>query len=313
MPSVTERFSITATFYHKTYIISIGKSKMTITTEKQNVLHLGGAEKHFVPEQIFDCGQCFRFEKVSDGRYGGVAFGRYIEVTLEDGIPCIYGAVEGDYALWSDYFDMELDYGKVAQSFSHDKTLCEAAKVGCGIRILHQDEFETLISFIISQNNNIPRIKGIISNLCKTYGEPFCDAWGNIRYSFPTPERIYNAGEDGMSKLRMGFRAKYVIDAVTRILDGRLVLSDIYGMPTSDALEYLMQVKGVGLKVASCAALFAFKKYDSFPVDVWVKRILDKYYGGHENVSAAQFGEYGGIAQQYLFYYERCQNGVYLS
>ena len=286
---------------------------MTITTtEKQSVLRLCKNE-NFIPEQIFDCGQCFRFEKVADGRYGGVAFGRYIEVSLEDGVPCIYGASERDRELWNDFFDMSLDYGRVGESFSNDATLTEAYKAGCGIRILHQDEFETLISFIISQNNNIPRIKGIISNLCKTYGEAFTDAWGNERYAFPTPESIYNAGLDGMANLRMGFRAKYVTDAVTRILDGRLVLSEIYKMPTADALEYLMQVKGVGLKVASCTALFGFKKYDAFPVDVWVKRILDKYYGGHEKVDAEYFGEYGGIAQQYLFYYERCQSGVYLS
>ena len=268
--------------------------------------------KNFDPAMVFDCGQCFRFDKTEKGSYAGVAKGKYIEVEKRDGDIFLSGASEDDRELWEDFFDMKLDYTEIGESFSFDKTLSEAYKYSSGIRILHQDEFETLISFIISQNNNIPRIKGIISNLCKTYGEPVVDdGSGDVYHTFPTPEKIVEAGEEGMKNLRMGFRAGYVYDAASKVLSGETDLNSVYAMDTESALKYLMRIKGVGLKVASCTALFAFRKYDAFPIDVWVKRILDKYYDG--KVEASYFGKYGGIAQQYLFFYERCMSGVFLS
>ncbi len=280
------------------------------------------APKNFDPELIFNCGQCFRFDRKQilseNGEacdmispvFCGVAKGRYIEVENVNGDIILGGAKQEDMEMWNDYFDMSLDYAEIGESFSFDKTLYEAYSYGSGIRILHQDEFETLISFIISQNNNIPRIKGIIRNLCAAYGEPIECPDGETRHAFPTAQAIVEAGEDAMKELRMGFRAGYVFDAAKKVADGSIDLMSVYDMDTENALKYLMQIKGVGLKVASCTALFAFRKYDAFPIDVWVKRILDKYYDG--KVGAEYFGKYGGIAQQYLFYYERCKSGVTL-
>ena len=170
---------------------------------------------------------------------------------------------------------------------------------GRGIRILRQDGWEALCSFIISQNNNIPRIKKIIENMSKTFGEKI----GDDLYAFPTAKALYEAGEDKIFELKTGFRAKYIYDAAKKVANGEIDLSLIDKMPTKDALEYLMQIKGVGLKVASCALLFGFNKTDAFPVDVWVKRVLEKYYPN--GLDLDNLGDYAGMIQQYLFYYER--------
>lgn len=268
---------------------------------------------HFVPEKVFDCGQCFRFDKRADGTYFGVAKNKYIEVS-KNGNDVIFNHCTGrDFEeIFRDYFDMDFDYEEAAGSLRLDPTLIKAAEFSKGIRILHQDEWEALCSFIISQNNNIPRIKGIISNLCKSYGKPvFEDEYGNTHYSFPSAEVIANAGEVAMAELRTGFRAKYIYDAARKVADGKIDLMLPYSMSYDEGAQYLQNIKGVGLKVASCVLLFSYRKYDAFPVDVWVKRILEKYYDG--KVGAEYFGKYAGLAQQYLFYYERCENNVYLN
>ncbi len=268
---------------------------------------------NFVPEQVFDCGQCFRFDRKEDGTYFGVAKNKYIEISKNQADVILSNCTEKDYnEVFRDYFDLDFDYGNAAKSLELDETLTSAARFASGIRILHQDEWEALCSFIISQNNNIPRIKGIIRNLCEAYGEPiFEDSNGKVHYSFPSADVIARAGEKGMSELRTGFRAKYIYDAASRVASGEIDLALPYSMTYDEGARYLQSIKGVGLKVASCVLLFAYRKYDAFPVDVWVKRILDKYYGG--NVDAQYFGKYAGLAQQYLFYYERCENNVFLN
>ncbi len=270
-------------------------------------------QNDFIPEQIFDCGQCFRFDKKSDGSYFGVAKGKYIQVTQKNGDIILENCTKDDFEkIFSDFFDLSFDYSQARKTLNIDNTLAKASDFGKGIRILHQDEWETLCSFIISQNNNIPRIKGIIKNLCRTYGkEIYTTEDGEKHYSFPDAETVAMAGISGMADLRCGFRAKYIYDAASKVASGEIDLSLPYSLSYGDACSYLMQIKGVGLKVASCVCLFAYRKYDAFPVDVWVKRILDKYYDG--KVSAEYFGEYAGLAQQYLFYYERCENNIYLN
>lgn len=269
--------------------------------------------ENFDPAQVFDCGQCFRFDKKSDGSYCGVARGKYIEVRKEKEDVIISNCTREDFdGIFRDFFDLDFDYTAAAKSLSVDDILKKASDFGSGIRILHQDTWEALCSFIISQNNNIPRIKGIIANLCRQYGEPiYRDSDGVIHYSFPSAEVIAGAGEKGMAELRTGFRAKYIYDAASKVASGSIDLSAPYGMSYSEGARYLSEIKGVGLKVASCVLLFAYRKYDAFPVDVWVKRILEKYYDG--KVGAEYFGEYAGLAQQYLFYYERCENNVFLN
>lgn len=279
------------------------KSQYIITPKPNN----------FKLSDIFDCGQCFRFNKKNPDCYGGVAFGKYIEISETPDSIIISNSDKNDYdALWKDFFDIEFDYEKCIQDFSFDKTLSEACNYAGGIRILHQDHWEALCSFIISQNNNIPRIKKIIESLCRELGDiVYTDNNGNNYYSFPPPKKILEAGEQAIFDLKTGFRAKYIIDAAEKVVDGTIDFEKIESMDTDDALEALCSIKGVGPKVASCILLFSFRKYDCFPIDVWVKKILAKYYPDFK--SKDYFGKNAGIAQQYLFYYERCMSGVYLN
>ncbi|HPT84410.1 MAG TPA: DNA glycosylase [Bacillota bacterium] len=270
--------------------------------------------------QIFDCGQCFRFDPDPAGGISGVAFGRWVR--LEQPRPdtlIIYGAGREEYErVWKRYLSLDEDYGAIkadiAERFApFDKAgiINAAMERGGGIRILRQDPWETLCSFIVSQNNNIPRIKKIIAALSEEYGEKFeyksGDGESKTFYSFPTAEALASAGEEALYALRTGFRAKYIYDAARKVAEGELDLGSIAKLPTSEAAAELMKIKGVGLKVASCVLLFGFGRTEAFPVDVWVRRVLDKYYP--DGLDTTALGRYAGIAQQYLFYYERYING----
>lgn len=268
--------------------------------------------KNFDLEHIFDCGQCFRFNKHKEkmNTYCGVAFGKYLEVSQDYNNVYFHNTTEEDYKnCWHNFFDMECDYNSIIFSFKDDKTLADAAAFSSGIRILRQAPWETLCSFIISQNNNIPRIKGIIENMSEAYGEEFCID-GEKFYAFPTSKALVDAGEDKIFALKTGFRAKYIYDAAYKIENGDINLDSIYEMNLDTAMQTLMKICGVGPKVASCVLLFGFSKYNAFPIDVWVKKILANYYA--DGISSHLSGKYAGIAQQYLFYYERCKNNVYL-
>ncbi len=264
--------------------------------------------KYFDLDMIFDCGQCFRFERTeNEGEYEGVAKGRYIRLLQSEKEITIYGSDEQDFnEIWKHYLALDCDYEQIrsdiADRFGDDPTIRSAMEAGLGIRILCQDPWETVCSFIISQNNNIPRIKKIISALCASYGEKILAA-DRIYYSFPTAKALYDAGEEAIFALKTGFRAKYIYDAAKRVVRGELDLDGLLSCNTEELLCELMKVKGIGLKVASCAALFGFSRTDAFPVDVWVKRVIEKYYGDGLDISS--LGQYAGIAQQYLFYYER--------
>ncbi len=252
----------------------------------------------------FDCGQCFRFNKNEDGVWQGIAFGKKLSGYTEGCDTLLFCKEEDYYAVWEDFFDLKRDYSVIQNSFSHDRNVSEAAEIGKGIRILKQDKWETLVSFIISQNNNIPRIKKIIESLCALLGEPL----GNGQYAFPTPEKIYNAGAEGLAPIKAGFRVKYILDAAYRVLSGETDLEYIASLSYEEAEKELMKIKGVGKKVASCVLLFGYGFLSAFPVDVWVKRVLEKYYD--EDFDPLSLGEYAGIAQQYLFYRERYLNKV---
>jgi N-glycosylase/DNA lyase len=255
---------------------------------------------NFSLEQTFECGQCFRFEQTSEGLYSGVALGRKLIIGQEKDIVTLYDVSESEFEQrWRSYFDLDRDYACILDRLSFDGRMREAVRRACGLRILRQEGWETLCSFIISQNNNIPRIKKIISSLCRLLGEQISED----AYSFPTAEKVAAAGIDGLAPIRSGFRAKYIIDAARKVSEGQINLSEIGSLEYLRAREKLMCIKGVGEKVADCVLLFAFGFYEAFPKDVWVKRIIDKYYG--EDFEADYFGENAGIAQQYLFYYER--------
>lgn len=269
--------------------------------------------KNFDLSQIFDCGQAFRFNKsdTKENTYFGVAHSKYIEISTDENNIIFNGVCDEDFKnIWYNYFDFSTDYSSVINSFGDDDILFEAANFSQGIRILKQDKWETLCSFIISQNNNIPRIKGIIENISLAFGEKISCFDSKERYAFPTAKALYEAGVDEIFKLKTGFRAKYIFDAAKKVATGELKLNDINKMDTQSALNELMKINGVGPKVASCVLLFAYSKFDAFPIDVWVKRILENYY--KNGISPHLSGSYAGIAQQYLFYYERCKNNVYL-
>ena len=262
------------------------------------------------PVKTFECGQCFRWNADEQGDYWGVARGRAAKVIVEDDKVYIITSQEDYDSIWRDYLDMERDYESIRLGFDGGDYLSRCAEFGAGIRILRQERWEALCSFIISQNNNIPRIKGIIENMSKEYGTAIHEASGNTFYSFPTPKALLDAGEDKIFALKTGFRAKYIYDCARLIENGDINLDDIRNMPLELAGETLMKIKGVGPKVCACALLYGFGRYDAMPIDVWVKKILDKYYGG--KVSENLSGKYAGIAQQYLFYHERCLNNVFI-
>jgi N-glycosylase/DNA lyase len=177
---------------------------------------------------------------------------------------------------------------------------------GSGIRLLRQEKWETLCSFIISQNYNIPRIRSLIEAISRRYGDKI-DSWsvGDF-YSFPTAKRIANASIDELRELKVGFRAPYIYDAATKVASGELDLESLNSLTTDELLASLMSIKGVGLKVASCVALFAYGRLDCFPIDVWVKRVIEKYYP--EGFDHTVLPNTAGLVQQYLFYYERYRN-----
>lgn len=262
---------------------------------------------HFDINKIFDCGQTFRFEPY-EGGIAGIAHGIYVHILQSENIVKIYGCNEKDYHdFFAHYLSLNRDYSEINNDiFSHfpEGIIQKAQASAHGVRILSQPLWETICSFIISQNNNIPRIKKIITSLCEAYGDKIECFDGQTRYDFPTPDKLLLCGEDGLRELKTGFRAKYLIDAAEKWQAG--VFDRFDELPYDDAKKALLTVKGIGEKVANCILLFSCEMYGAFPVDVWIKRVIDKYYGGTLDLN--DLGEYAGVAQQYLFYYERYIN-----
>lgn len=266
-------------------------------------------------KQTFDCGQCFRFDPVdAEGggvTYDGVAFGKYVRLSQNLGKLTLYNTDEAEFEqIWKPFLGLDEDYGAIRGSLSGvgGEYLDSAMVTGQGIRILRQDPWEALCSFIISQNNNIPRIKSLVSALCERYGEKIDVSLpdGTVKqcYSFPSAKDLYeNASVGGLQNLKMGFRAKYIMDAAEKVALGILDLELVREMTPKDAMDVLMSVNGVGPKVASCALLYGLYRTDFFPIDVWMKRIIENRYGGELDIAA--LGKYAGLAQQYMFYHER--------
>ncbi len=265
--------------------------------------------EHFDLNMIFDCGQCFRFDRTNgvENAYEGVALGKYLKIVQNDKNITVFGIDKDDYEqTWKHFFAVDEDYENIQKnilsSFGNDDTILSAIKSGDGIRILHQDPWEVICSFIISQNNNIPRIKKIISAISQAYGEKIISENG-CHYAFPTATALFNAGEEKIFSLKTGFRAGYIYDAAKKVSRGELNLELMSSFDTDKLIKELMSVKGIGPKVASCIALFGFGKTDAFPIDVWMKKVIAKYYP--QGLSPSTLGGYAGIAQQYLFHYER--------
>ena len=277
----------------------------------------------FSISKIFDCGQCFRFNPVKNSKheteYSGVAFGRFVSFAQDGYTLYIYNSTKEDYEnIWKHYLSLDVDYLQIENDIicrSSNANLMNAIEYSRGIRILNQEKWETVCSFIISQNNNIPRIKKIIESLSKRCGKKIIFPKGaqahlseiSEYYSFPTPEAIIELGIEGLAELRTGFRAKYIYDAAIKIKSGHIDFDVIDKLSTEESIKYLCEVKGIGPKVASCALLFAFEKYDAFPIDVWIKKVIAKYFDSEnpDKFESQVLGDYAGIAQQFLFYYER--------
>lgn len=244
-------------------------------------------------DETLDCGQAFRWEKTSDNAYSGAFLNKKLVISCENGSDLfrLHDTTASDMeSIWADYFDLGTDYGELKRRFSEDETLDKACSYAGGIRILKQNRWEALSSFIISQNNNIPRIKGIIGRLCEHYD------------GYPAWEDMVSETADSLGYLRSGFRAKYLVDAIAKISSGEIDLDKVAKMNIADARKTLQTIKGVGPKVAECALLFGFYRTEAFPMDVWVKRVMTNWYpnGLPDCTKGVE-----GIAQQYLFHYIR--------
>ena len=254
--------------------------------------------------QTLDCGQAFRFSPLPDGRWQGVAGNRSCIVGLSENVLTIECSCGGDCAVfWARYFDLERDYCSLHTLFSTDPILRRAISYCPGIRLLRQDGWETLCSFIISQNNNIPRIKGILQRLCMAFGDPLPDG----QHAFPSARTLAGLPLEALDILRAGFRAKYLLDAAQKVTSGEVELEALFTLPLDEARELLKRIRGVGPKVAECVLLFGFSRTECFPQDVWIKRAMEQLYP--DGLPEA-FLPYAGIAQQYLFHYCRTCPGA---
>lgn len=283
--------------------------------------------KNFKLKQTFECGQCFRFEKISDTNYITVAFERVIEVKEDGDNIIIYNSNEKDVKeIWIKYFDLERDYTSIKEELSKDDLLRKSVEFGSGIRLLNQDPFEILISFIVSARNSIPSIMKTINKMSTKWGTEI-EYKGNIYYAFPTIEQISKATLEEIQETGASFRSKYIIDTIGNVYRSKMALkndSKEYEELKKFDLDYikklnddechtaLQEFKGVGAKVADCIMLFSMEKYSAFPVDVWVKRAMVYFYGAEDAslnkiriFGRNKFGRLSGFAQQYLFYYAR--------
>ncbi len=304
--------------------------------------------KDFNLDHIFDCGQCFRWSRQEDGSYTGIAMGKAVNVSLKEvpagegsGADGTCGPGEGQPRLesgkfqprldlvidncskedfekiWRSYLDLDRDYGAIKATLAEsDQVMAKAIEGGSGIRILKQELWETMVSFIISQNNNIPRIKGCIENLARLFGEPAGEYGGVEYFNVPSAEVMSGLTAEDLAPCRLGYRAPYLVETARQVMERggvEAVAADLEAASTpEEACEYLRGFQGVGPKVASCIALFGLGRLEAFPIDVWVRRVMNRLYGidekdikGMNAYAAEHFGVNGGIAQQYLFYYIR--------
>lgn len=276
-------------------------------------------EKTFELKDIFDCGQCFRWNRENDGSYTGVFGNNVINVQKENKKVIFKGICDGDIKdICTDYFDLNRDYEEIKRKLSKiDVYMKESIEYGKGIRILNQDLWETIISFIISANNNIPRIKGIIERISKSFGNKIIYN-GKEYYTFPTIEELSKASVEELRKLGLGFRDIRVYETTNMIKTNKVNLEKLKSEENFNIVrETLLTLSGVGPKVADCILLFStLKRWEAFPIDVWVRRVMNELYIKNadetkvnkkqiENIAYEKFGKLAGIAQQYLFYWKR--------
>ena len=273
----------------------------------------------FELKHIFDCGQCFRWNEELDGSYTGVFKGNVLNVQKDNNEITFKGVLNGNIKdIVEDYFDLKRDYSKIKKELSKiDENVSNSIKYGEGIRILNQELVETILSFIISANNNIPRIKGIIERICKNYGEEII--WNDKSYyTFPSLEKLKDVSVEEFRALGAGFRDVRLYETIHILYNKDIDISKWYEEPdTLKVREELLTLSGVGPKVADCILLFSdLKRFDVFPIDVWVRRVMNELYIKNadetkvskkqiEQIAKEKFGALEGLAQQYLFYWKR--------
>ncbi len=281
--------------------------------ENKNTVILEGVSD-FDPKHIFECGQCFRWKVQDDGSYTGVAKGRVINVSREGDTVYLKNTNLEDFnKIWKEYFDLDTDYAQIKNELRKmDEYLEKATEFGWGIRLLKQDPWEMIISFIISSNNRIPMIQKAIANLSREYGTYIGEYDGVDYYDFPTPEQLNNASVEEIRACSTGFRDKYIKSTTESVINNNDDVYEYFKLDTEDCRKELMKFNGIGPKVCDCIALFGMQKYDTFPVDVWVKRVMQEFYVEDDmslpkirKYAIDKFGELSGFAQQYLFYYAR--------
>ncbi|MDR3364512.1 MAG: 8-oxoguanine DNA glycosylase [Clostridiales Family XIII bacterium] len=277
--------------------------------------------RDFDAAQIFESGQCFRFSREPDGSYTGVVRGCFANISYDNEEDRV--AIWSDYMpmsdalrerFWRNFLDLDRDYREIKRALSDKDPIMEkAVTAGGGLRVLNQEPWETLISFIISQNSNIPRIRGCIEALCAKFGQRIGSFENRGLYAFPTVAELASANEESLGACKLGYRARYIAEAARQVnIDGGAFLDTADEANTQKAEEYLLSLSGVGPKVAHCVMLFSLKKADIFPIDVWIARAMNRLYGiaedDHEAMRAyaqGHFSPWGGIAQTYLFDYIR--------
>lgn len=268
--------------------------------------------KDFNSVHIFECGQCFRWFRKDDGSYNGVAGGKVVNVSYFKGKLIIKNSkIQDVIDFWFDYFDLGRDYTEIKVILSKDEIMKKAIEFGWGIRLLKQDIWETLVSFVISANNRIPMIMKVVASISKEYGKELIYD-NHSYYSFPEVNKISGSSIKQLEVCKAGFRCKYISLTSQFVEEGVIDLYGLKNIPTDNAREALMKLPGVGPKVADCVLLYSGTKYNVFPTDVWVKRVMEELYFKREasfkeiqEFSKEKFGEFSGIAQQYLFYYAR--------
>ncbi len=260
-------------------------------------------------EQILECGQCFRFNKLDLKEYIIIAQGKVLHIEQKEDKIDFYPCTKDDFEnIWIKYFELDRDYMEIKEILSKDDVLRKAVAFAPGIRILKQDPWECLISFIISQNNRIPMIKQVIKNISEKYGDKTEDY-----FLFPSLEQLKKASTEDLMSCKTGFRAKYIMDAVKNVSEKTVDFKELENLPTCEVRQKLMKIKGVGEKVSDCVMLFSMDRKEVFPTDVWVKRVMEYFYFDEKDTKIKEihsfaeekFGKYAGFAQQYLFHYAR--------
>lgn len=267
----------------------------------------------FNSTHIFECGQCFRWNKIDPCSFIGVVGHNVLKVIQRDNEIEIVNINKKEFdSFVIDYFDLSRNYSKIKDTLKSDEVLKTAIEFGYGIRILKQDLWECIMSFITSANNRIPMIKRTVDKLSQSFGDEL-EFEGKKYYSFPTPEQLKNCTIEDYNSCGTGFRAKYLKNAVTMVLNGELELDKLKDMDTLSASTELQKIPGIGPKVSDCILLFALQRHEVFPTDVWVKRVMEYFYSKNEKLKLCQiqnlaknlYGDLAGFAQQYLFYYAR--------